>query len=85
MDAIIEAARIAHSSDVKVILKPAVLQTIPDELLALTDIFIPNQKEAATLCPHEDSAEKQAEYFLQKGAAAVIITLGHKGCYLKKK
>ena len=85
VDAIIEAARIAHSSDVKVILKPAVLQTIPDELLALTDIFIPNQKEAATLCPHEDSAEKQAEYFLQKGAAAVIITLGHKGCYLKNK
>lgn len=80
---VIEAARIAHQSSVKVILKPAVLQTISDELLALTDIFIPNQKEAAALCPHKASTEEQAEYFMKKGAAAVIITLGHKGCYLR--
>lgn len=85
VDAILEAARIAHTEHVKVILKPAVLQTIPDELLALTDIFIPNQKEAATLCPYKASAEEQAEYFMEKGAATVIITLGHKGCYLKNK
>lgn len=78
-----EAARIAHQNGVKVILKPAVLRAISDELLALTDIFIPNQKEAAALCPHKASVEEQAEYFLKKGAAAVIITLGHKGCYLR--
>ncbi len=83
INAVLEAARIAHESDVKVILKPAVLQAIPDELLSLTDIFIPNQKEAASLCPHKASPREQAEYFYQKGAAAVIITLGHKGCYLK--
>ena len=50
ISAVLEAARIARESDVKVILKPAVLQAIPDELLSLTDIFIPNQKEAAALC-----------------------------------
>ncbi len=85
VNAVIEAARIARQSGVKVILKPAVLQTISDELLALTDIFIPNQKEAAALCPHKTSTEEQAEYFLEKGAATVIITLGHKGCYLRSE
>lgn len=85
VNTVTEAARMAHHSGVKVILKPAVLQEISDELLALTDIFIPNQKEAAALCPHKASTEEQAEYFLERGAAAVIITLGHKGCYLRTK
>lgn len=83
VETVVEAARTAKEYGVKNILKPAALKMIPDELLKLTDIFIPNRKEAATLCPGLSSVEEQAEYFLKKGIEAVIITLGEDGCYLK--
>ncbi len=83
IDTVIEAAKIAREAGVKNILKPATLKSIPEQLLALTDIFIPNRKEAATLSPYCSSTEEQAEYFLKKGVEIVIITLENEGCYLK--
>lgn len=80
---ILTAAQIAASNGTKNILKPATLKTISDELLSYTHIFVPNESEAATLCPNRKTIEQQADYFLQKGPNAVIITLGHKGCYLR--
>lgn len=80
---VLEAAQIARKYGAKNILKPAALKTIPEQLLQNTDIFIPNRKEAAILCPHQATIEEQAEYFFQKGIKIVIITLGHEGCYLK--
>ncbi|MFR8170116.1 MAG: PfkB family carbohydrate kinase [Marvinbryantia sp.] len=82
-DTIIEAAKAARAAGAKVVLKPSVLKTVPDELFLLTDIFIPNQKEAFSLCPQKSSVSEQAAYFIQKGVSTVIITLGDKGCYLK--
>lgn len=83
MDTVLKAAELSRQYGVKNILKPAALKTIPDELLRYTDLFIPNQKEAAALCPACGTVEDQADYFLNKGPSAVIITLGHKGCYLR--
>lgn len=83
VETVIEAARTAKEYGVKNILKPAAVKMIPEELLGLTDIFIPNRKEAAALCPDLCSVEEQAEYFLGKGIEVVIITLGEEGCYLK--
>lgn len=83
IDTIIEAAKIAKEYGAKNILKPATLKSIPEQLLSLTDIFIPNRKEAAALSPCCSSVEEQAEYFLKKGIEIVIITLGNQGCYLK--
>ena len=59
------------------------MECIPDELLSMTDILIPNRRESALLCPGYEEIEEQADFFFHKGAKAVIITLGHKGCYLK--
>lgn len=83
IDTVIEAAKTAREYGAKNIVKPAALKSVPEQLLALTDIFIPNRKEAATLCPDCSSVEEQAEYFLKKGIGIVIITLGHEGCYLR--
>lgn len=80
---VLEAARIARRYGAKNILKPAAQKSLPEELLALTDIFIPNRKEAALLCPDCAAVEEQAEYFFNKGIPTVIISLGHEGCYLK--
>lgn len=78
-----EVARTACAAKVDVILKPAVLKSIPEALFPLISIFVPNQKEASVLCPHENTIPAQADYFYQKGIPTVIITLGDKGCYLK--
>lgn len=83
IETVIEAAKTAKEYGVKNILKPAALKAIPEELLALTDIFIPNRKEAAALCPNGDTVEERAQYFLEKGVGTVIITLGEDGCYLR--
>ena len=55
---------------------------IPEELYRLTDIFVPNRHAAAKLAPFPE-VERQAEYFLEQGVRNVIITLGHRGCYLR--
>lgn len=83
LSTITTAAKTAALNGTKNILKPATLNKVPDELLAYTDIFVPNQSEASTLCPHLETIEEQADYFLKKGPHAVIITLGHLGCYLR--
>lgn len=82
---LLEAARTAKAFGAQNILKPATLKSISDQLLELTDILIPNRKEAASLCPSCSSIEAQAEYFLGKGIETVIITLGEEGCYLKTR
>lgn len=82
---LLEAAKTGKAYGAKNILKPAVLRSIPDQLLELTDILIPNRKEAASLCPSDSSIEAQAEYFLSKGIETVIITLGEEGCYLRTR
>lgn len=77
------SARIARQYEVKTIVKPASMGTLPDELYACTDILVPNRREAAALCPGCDSPETQAEELLRRGAGTVIITLGDQGCYLR--
>lgn len=83
MDTCIQAAKTAHLHNAKNIVKPATLKTLPTELLTHTDIFIPNKREAALLCPWECKIEKQADYFYQQGCPVIIITLGDKGSYVK--
>ena len=82
IDTIIAAARLAVRNNVKTIIKPAALHSLPDQLLEYADIFIPNESEARILCGSETmSVEDQARYFREKGASTVIITLGERGCY----
>ena len=83
LEAAIEAARISHSCGAKNIVNPAALKLMPKELIPYTDIFIPNRKAAAALCPEHHYIEDQADYFFELGIPVTIITLGHEGCYLR--
>lgn len=76
------AARLARRHGAKNILKPAAMHHISDSLMELTDIFVPNRKEAESLCPDIPAVEGKAEYFRKKGIQTAIITLGHSGCYV---
>ncbi|MEG0566425.1 MAG: ribokinase, partial [Hungatella sp.] len=82
-DAIMTAAKLAHQYGAKNILKPAAANQIDHALMELIDIFIPNRKEAELLSPGICGEENKANEFLKRGAKAVIITLGHSGCYIK--
>jgi ribokinase len=89
VDAIIQAFKIAREAGVTTILNPAPAETLPEALLALTDVIIPNEFEAAILSgiPVEDKAsmEQNAKYFLELGIKVVIITIGEQGTYYAVK
>lgn len=79
------AAKTAAAKGVKVILKPAATRELSDYLLKRVDMFVPNEKEILLLKPGNETLEEKAQYFLDKGVGHVIVTLGHKGCYLRDK
>lgn len=82
-ETVIAAADTAKKYGVRTIVKPASLETMPDRLYALTDLFVPNRKEAAILCPGLSAVEEQADFFFRKGIPVVILTLGKDGCFVK--
>lgn len=65
------------------ILNPAPAKEINAELLAVTDIIVPNETEAELLTGIKveslDEAKKAAKVFLNRGVKYAIITLGDKG------
>ena len=83
IDAVEKIIDIAYKNGTKVILNPAPVQKIRDEVLKMVDIITPNEVEAEILTGVKikttDDAIEAAEYFLSKGVKEVIITLGKKG------
>lgn len=65
------------------ILNPAPARAVPDEVLGLTDILIPNRAEAAALSgqPVTSLAEARqaAHRLLSRGVGTVVMTLGEDG------
>lgn len=82
-DAIEAAAKTAKKYGAGTILKPTLLEQIPNSILKNIDIFIPNRLEMAALCPGINTLSQQADSFIRKGVHTVIITLGHRGCFVK--
>ena len=86
IEATIEAFKIARNAGVKTILNPApALKQIPQELLKVTDLIIPNETETQILTGIEitdqESMQKAADCLHALGIQAVIITLGSKGSF----
>ncbi|MCU5745440.1 ribokinase [Staphylococcus sp. SQ8-PEA] len=83
--AIIEAFKIARENGVTTILNPAPAKPLPDTLLSLIDVLVPNELEAETLSGISVSDEltmrQNAEYFQSLGIHTILITLGEQGTY----
>lgn len=82
----ITAFKIAQAAKVPTILNPApAMAQVPAELLAVTDMIIPNETETETLTgvavTDEASMLAAAEKLHALGIAAVIITIGSKGAF----
>ncbi|MDU5334152.1 ribokinase [Enterococcus sp.] len=86
LESTVEAFTIAREAGVKTILNPApALENVPEELLKVTDMIIPNETETEILTgikvTDEASLKAAAEHLHQLGIEAVIITIGSKGAF----
>lgn len=86
LDSTIKAFSLAHEIGVKTILNPApALEEVPEELLRVTDIIIPNETETEILTGitvnDEDSLQEAADALHSLGVQVIIITIGSKGAF----
>jgi ribokinase len=83
LEATREAFLLARAAGVRTILNPAPAIPLPDELLRLSDICIPNESEAELLTGQRvttpDEARAAATILQQRGAGAVLVTMGERG------
>lgn len=83
VDGIEKAINISKENGVKVILNPAPIQPISDEMYKKIDIITPNEVEASILTNIEiktpEDALKAAEVLMSKGVENVVVTLGKMG------
>jgi ribokinase len=84
LETTLEAFRIARAAGVRTLLNPAPAKPLPDELLRLTDLCVPNETEAALLTgiatDTPQAAAAAAQSLRRRGPRAVIVTLGERGC-----
>lgn len=82
----LEAFRIARAVNVRTILNPAPAMPLPDELLTLTDICVPNEIEIEMLTGVTvttlTEGERAARALLARGVRTAIVTLGERGALL---
>ena len=87
--AVTRAATAAHAHGATVVLNPAPACPLPQELLSLIDVFVPNESEAALLTrlPVGDRAEIEsaAMALLELGVSTVVLTLGEQGALLVRE
>jgi ribokinase len=83
VDTVVAVAAVARELGIRVILDPAPAQVLPDEVWAGVDVVTPNETEAEVLTGisiiDDASAERAGRWFLERGAAAAVITLAERG------
>ncbi len=84
--ATLAAFRLARASGVRTMLTPAPVIELPDELLQLCDVIVPNRTEIQALCgcPVREITEAKhaAARLLDRGVKAIALTLGSDGALI---
>ena len=78
MPAVRAGAAAGRAAGARVVLTPAPAQDLPDELLGMVDLLVPNEHEAAALTGLDDPAAALAA--LLERVPEVVITRGAAGC-----
>ncbi|MFF0436536.1 ribokinase [Streptomyces sp. NPDC004327] len=80
LSAVVEGARHARERGVRTVLTPAPVpeRPLPPELLAVTDLLVPNEHEATALTGLADP--RAAALALLDAVPEVVVTLGAAGC-----
>jgi ribokinase len=83
IETVAEAMRIARAATVTTILNPAPAVALPDEVLALADLCVPNESEIELLTGNHATTVQEAAAaaweLLRRGPRTVIVTLGERG------
>jgi ribokinase len=86
VEATLEAFRLARAAGVRTVLNPAPAAALPDELLRLTDLCVPNETEAEALtglpAGTVEEAEAAGRRLRRRGPPVVVVTLGARGTLL---
>jgi ribokinase len=86
LETTLEAFRLARAGGIRTILNPAPAAPLPEELLELTTLLVPNETEAQALTgltvAGPEQAEAAARTLMGRGVPAVIVTLGDQGAVL---
>jgi ribokinase len=86
LSTVFHAAELAHSIGKRVILNPAPVTTLPDELFSCLYAITPNETEVEQLTgigvSDERTAREAAASLKNKGVEIVLITLGPRGAYV---
>jgi ribokinase len=86
MDTVEYAAQKLHGEGKMVILNPAPAQPLSDRLLRSCTYVVPNESELRILSGMDTNTDNQvkaaAQTLLDKGARAVVVTLGNRGAML---
>lgn len=86
MDATLEAFKIARAAGKLTVLTPAPVIELPDELLSLCDLCIPNRTEIEVLVKRVVSSEQvahaAADLLRARGVGAVALTMGSDGAFV---
>ena len=79
------ALRIAREEGVRTIVNPApAREELPAELYGLSDVLCPNEPETELLTGRP-ADEDAARTLLERGAGAVVLTLGERGCLVVER
>ena len=83
LSTVTRAIQLAKQHGVKVILNPAPVQALSDDLLKQVDYLVVNETEASQLSgipvTNQESAQRASEQLLQRGVAVVLLTMGEHG------
>jgi ribokinase len=89
LQTVIHAAKLARAHGVTVILNPAPARPLPQELLTLVDVLVPNESETSLLTgmpvANLDEAVAASAALHQAGVGTVILTLGERGALLAEE
>ncbi|TDC25086.1 ribokinase [Streptomyces sp. 8K308] len=77
MAGVLAGANTARAHGVRTVLTPAPARELPDELLEMTDLLVPNEHEATALTGHRDP--RRAAAALLDLVPEVVVTLGEAG------
>lgn len=83
LEATLEAFRLARAAGVRTVLTPAPVTALPDALLHLCDLCVPNKSEMELLVGRKvdspDDAQSAARMLRERGVQTVVVTLGSRG------
>ena len=83
LEATLDVFRLARAAGVRTVLTPGPAMVLPDELLRLCDLCVPNKTEIEMLVGHKVDNQNDAKLAGQKlrdrGVAAVVVTMGRHG------